>query len=147
MAGMSGYHTSVLVDEQEYFFDAIGILEAPAFFSHSLNEQAQSPDEVQPDVSENFALSRGDRGKMVVIPIGYSRHSGRDLVAALQQHFERGLTGKQRCELLIAVKDVIASVNNAANSRDPLHQSVSSFLSLQGISPPSIKCKFQALGL
>eukprot|EP00434_Breviolum_minutum_P005429 symbB.v1.2.004786.t1/scaffold274.1/size244435/27 len=90
VAGMSGYHTSVLVDEQEYFFDAIGILEAPAFFSHSLNEQAQSPDDVQPDVSENFALSRGDRGKMVVIPIGYSRHSGRDLVAALQQHFERG---------------------------------------------------------
>jgi len=115
---MSGYHTSVLVDEQEYFFDAIGILEAPAFFSHSLNEQAQSPDDVQPDVSENFALSRGDRGKMVVIPIGYSRHSGRDLVAALQQHFERGLTGKQRCELLIVVKDVIASVNNAANTRD-----------------------------
>lgn len=143
---MSGYHTSVLVDRQEYFFDAIGILEAPAFFSHSLTEQAQSPDDVQP-VSENFALSRGDRGKMAIIPIGYSRHSGRDLVAALQQHFERGLTGKQRCELLIVVKDVIASVTNAANTRDPLHHSVSSFSSLQGILLAPIKCKLQALRL
>ena len=129
MAGMSGYHTSVLVDHHEYFFDAIGILEAPAFFSHNLNEQAQRPDGEQPDVSENFALSRGDREGMVVTPIGYSRHSGRDLVNALQQHFERGLTRKQRCALLIVVDVIdVAKKKNAANtSNDPLHHSVSSF--------------------
>lgn len=59
MAGMSGYHTSVIVDAkdcevffenrkcsavlQEYFFDSIGILEAPPLASH----QHPDPNESQ----------------------------------------------------------------------------------------------------
>ena len=71
---MSGYHTSIIVDNLEYFFDAIGILQAPPLFSHTLNE-AKNP----------------DGSKTTVTFIGYSHYDGIAMVEALQTFFERGL--------------------------------------------------------
>ena len=85
---MSGYHTSVIVDHHEYFFDAIGILEAPPLFSHTLPESASSSSR-----HEDGSVSDGvvtPKRNTVVTKIGYSSQSGRDLVTALQQYFERG---------------------------------------------------------
>ncbi|CAE6972115.1 unnamed protein product [Symbiodinium sp. CCMP2592] len=73
VAGMSGYHTSVIVDNLEYFFDAIGILQAAPLFSHNLNE-AKNP----------------GGSKTVVTFIGYSHFDGRAMVEALHEFFERG---------------------------------------------------------
>eukprot|EP00435_Cladocopium_sp_Y103_P046808 s1477_g13.t1 len=93
VAGMRGYHTSVIVDSHEYFFDSIGILEAPPLFSHTLDQQAEGQGQSQASASdEDGAVSDGPVKKRntVVTPMGYSSQSGRQLVAALQQHFERG---------------------------------------------------------
>ncbi|CAK9043642.1 DeSI-like protein sdu1 (Meiotically up-regulated gene 67 protein) [Durusdinium trenchii] len=94
VAGMSGYHTSVIVDDQEYFFDSIGILEAKPLFSHML------PEPPEPDIDAtglDLPPSRHPSGPLrspsrepVVTRIGSSAYSGRDLVAALHQYFERG---------------------------------------------------------
>ena len=73
VAGMSGYHTSVIVDNMEYFFDAIGILQAPPLFSHTMNE-AKNP----------------DGSKTVVTFVGYSHFDGRAMVETLNAFFERG---------------------------------------------------------
>ncbi|CAJ1364411.1 unnamed protein product, partial [Effrenium voratum] len=73
VAGMSGYHTSILLDGREYFFDAIGILEAAPLFSHTLNE-AKNP----------------DGSKTMVVPVGYSHCSAREMVDFLQEYFLRG---------------------------------------------------------
>lgn len=91
VAGMRGYHTSVIVDSHEYFFDSIGILEAPPLFSHTLEQQAEGQSQASAS-DEDGEVSDGPVKKRntVVTPMGYSSQSGRQLVAALQQHFERG---------------------------------------------------------
>eukprot|EP00418_Pyrodinium_bahamense_P043833 CAMPEP_0179191424 /NCGR_PEP_ID=MMETSP0796-20121207/95081_1 /TAXON_ID=73915 /ORGANISM="Pyrodinium bahamense, Strain pbaha01" /LENGTH=239 /DNA_ID=CAMNT_0020895651 /DNA_START=45 /DNA_END=764 /DNA_ORIENTATION=- len=73
VAGMSGYHTSVIVDDREYFFDYLGIMVAPPLWSH-IAGQMKRPSEIFTEV----------------IPIGRSVSSGKALVQALCPHFEKG---------------------------------------------------------
>mmetsp|Transcript_67301 Transcript_67301/g.186478 ORF Transcript_67301/g.186478 Transcript_67301/m.186478 type:complete len:206 (-) Transcript_67301:81-698(-) len=72
VAGMCGYHTSVIIDDREYFFDSLGIMAAPPLTSH--------------------AVSHGRRAevKTDIIEIGRSTCSGNVLVQALHPFFERG---------------------------------------------------------
>jgi len=72
VAGMTGYHTSVIIDDREYFFDSLGIMAAPPLASHLVG-QAKSV-EVKTDV----------------VDIGRSAVSGNALVQALHPYFEKG---------------------------------------------------------
>lgn len=73
VAGMSGYHTSIIIDDREYFFDCLGIMVAPPLWSH-LAGQMTLPREVNTEVIE----------------MGRSSCSGKALVQALCPHFEKG---------------------------------------------------------
>lgn len=66
MKGAAGYHTSVLVDAEEYFFSPLGIVHSPTITSHKGN----------PD--------------MKLYHIGLSRYNGMDLIEFLDQHFPSG---------------------------------------------------------
>jgi len=70
---MSGYHTSIIVDDREYFFDSLGIMVAPPLWSHFAGRVKQ-PAELTTEV----------------IPIGRTAISGMALVKALQRYFEKG---------------------------------------------------------
>mmetsp|Transcript_45534 Transcript_45534/g.90217 ORF Transcript_45534/g.90217 Transcript_45534/m.90217 type:complete len:247 (-) Transcript_45534:30-770(-) len=73
VAGMSGYHTSVILDDREYFFDSLGIMAAPPLSSHLAGQDLQVC-----------------AGRTTVVDIGRSACSGNALVQALHPHFERG---------------------------------------------------------
>lgn len=73
VAGMSGYHTSVILDDREYFFDSLGIMAAPPLASHLAGQELQVC-----------------AGRTTVVDIGRSACSGNALVQALHPHFERG---------------------------------------------------------
>lgn len=73
IAGMGGYHTSVIVDDCEYFFDSIGIMSAPPLWSH-LAGGARHATEVRTDVRV----------------IGWSSLSGTAMAQALKPFFEKG---------------------------------------------------------
>jgi len=64
MGGITGYHTSVLIDDKEYVFSRFGITTSTTLESH------------------------GDNADTIFI--GCSRYSGDDLVTALKRHFKRG---------------------------------------------------------
>lgn len=71
--GITAYHSSVCVDDREYYFDSFGILTAPALHSHHIN-RAQRKSQLKTEVAE----------------VGISHHSGAALVRALQRFFEKG---------------------------------------------------------
>mmetsp|Transcript_68931 Transcript_68931/g.121863 ORF Transcript_68931/g.121863 Transcript_68931/m.121863 type:complete len:233 (-) Transcript_68931:167-865(-) len=71
IAGFRGYHTSIIVDDREYFFDSVGILEAAPLWSHMLGEQ-------RPEI------------KTEITTIGYSHCNGRAMVQVLRPFFEKG---------------------------------------------------------
>merc|ERR1719356_492430 len=73
VAGMSGFHTSIIVDDREYFFDSHGIMVAPPLWSHLVG-RSQSPDDVRTEV----------------IDMGLSPCCGRAMVQALRSHFQKG---------------------------------------------------------
>lgn len=75
IAGMGGYHTSILLDDREYFFDSVGIMEAQPLWSHMQGE-GKYPPEAQP--------------KTEILVIGRSRSSGRAMAQALRPFFEKG---------------------------------------------------------
>mmetsp|Transcript_131711 Transcript_131711/g.421416 ORF Transcript_131711/g.421416 Transcript_131711/m.421416 type:complete len:237 (-) Transcript_131711:202-912(-) len=64
MGGITGYHSSVLIDDKDYVFSRFGITTSTTLESH------------------------GDNADTIFI--GYSRYSGDDLVTALKRHFKRG---------------------------------------------------------
>mmetsp|Transcript_33492 Transcript_33492/g.77835 ORF Transcript_33492/g.77835 Transcript_33492/m.77835 type:complete len:208 (-) Transcript_33492:56-679(-) len=72
VAGMSGYHTSVIVDDREYFFDSAGVMTAAPLASHA-GGQGKRPD-----------------WKTEVLEIGRSTCSGSALVEALVPYFQKG---------------------------------------------------------
>merc|ERR1711924_456194 len=75
VAGMSGYHTSVIVDDKEYFFDNLGVMVGPPLFSHPVdNEEVERPED----------------WKTEVLQLGNSSCDGGALVQALRSFFERG---------------------------------------------------------
>lgn len=76
VAGMRGFHTSVIVDDLEFFFDREGIMAAPPFWSHT--GRVQQTAEHQPD------------GRTQTMEVGRSHCSGRELVRILSPFFESG---------------------------------------------------------
>jgi len=66
MKGAAGYHTSVLVAAEEYFFSPLGIVHSPVITSHKSNPE------------------------MKLMHMGLSRYSGMDLIELLDQHFAPG---------------------------------------------------------
>lgn len=68
VAGMSGYHTSIIVDDQEYFFDSLGIMAAPPLWSHVAGA----------------GINRE------VVDCGRTASNGKALVQALGPFFEKG---------------------------------------------------------
>lgn len=76
VAGVSGYHTSIIVDDREYFFDSLGIMAAPPLWSHIAGRVKQPGD--QRDI------------RTEVIEVGRTSSSGKALVQALRPFFEKG---------------------------------------------------------
>mmetsp|Transcript_46314 Transcript_46314/g.130954 ORF Transcript_46314/g.130954 Transcript_46314/m.130954 type:complete len:240 (-) Transcript_46314:335-1054(-) len=74
VAGMSGYHTSVIVDDREYFFDSLGIMAAPPLWSHMAGGGGKHPCESRTEV----------------IPLGGALCNGPALVQALHPFFQKG---------------------------------------------------------
>jgi len=66
LKGAAGYHTSILIAGEEYFFSPVGIVHSPIISSHKKNPQMQ------------------------IIPIGHSKYSGSELVEFLEQFFPPG---------------------------------------------------------
>mmetsp|Transcript_38800 Transcript_38800/g.98486 ORF Transcript_38800/g.98486 Transcript_38800/m.98486 type:complete len:240 (+) Transcript_38800:49-768(+) len=73
VAGLSGFHTSIIVDDREFFFDREGIMSAPPLWSH-LAGRAKRTEAARTEISD----------------IGRSSMGGRALVQALQPFFEKG---------------------------------------------------------
>mmetsp|Transcript_167520 Transcript_167520/g.537949 ORF Transcript_167520/g.537949 Transcript_167520/m.537949 type:complete len:190 (-) Transcript_167520:132-701(-) len=73
VAGLSGFHTSIIVDDREFFFDREGIMSAPPLWSH-LAGRAKHTEAVRTEISD----------------AGRSSMGGRALVQALQPFFEKG---------------------------------------------------------
>ena len=71
-SGLEAYHTSVLVNGEEFFFDSGGIESSKNLASHS----AVPPRDTGPSLAR--------------IVIGKSKHSGSELRAALAVYFEAG---------------------------------------------------------
>eukprot|EP00930_Biecheleria_cincta_P044086 TRINITY_DN30248_c0_g1_i1.p1 TRINITY_DN30248_c0_g1~~TRINITY_DN30248_c0_g1_i1.p1 ORF type:complete len:235 (-),score=48.68 TRINITY_DN30248_c0_g1_i1:65-769(-) len=71
IAGMRGYHTSVIVGDREYFFDSVGILEAQPFWSHSAGDGKPV-------------------GDTVITEYGRTTMGGRAMVQVLRPFFEKG---------------------------------------------------------
>lgn len=76
VAGQNGYHTSVIVDDKEYFFDSVGIMVAPPMWSHTVGRQ-NLPEDVEPPTTE-------------VIELEPSHSSGKAMVEALRPYFQKG---------------------------------------------------------
>lgn len=66
MKGVAGYHSSILVAAEEYFFSPMGIIHSPRITSHKNNPE------------------------MKIKHMGLSRYSGMDLMECLDQHFPQG---------------------------------------------------------
>jgi len=66
MKGLAGYHSSVMVAGEEYFFSPMGIIHSPRLASHKQNPETQ------------------------VFHMGFSRFSGQDLMDFLDQYFPMG---------------------------------------------------------
>lgn len=73
--GARAYHTSVVLGNQEYYFDAAGIVSVPALWSHHARGQ-----EVE---------TSGWRATEV-ISVGFTALGGRGLMRGLEQHFQCG---------------------------------------------------------
>jgi len=73
VAGLSGFHTSIIVDDREFFFDREGIMTATPLWSHLAGRAKPS-----------------DGPTTEIIDVGKSFFGGRELVLALQPFFERG---------------------------------------------------------
>lgn len=73
VAGVTVYHTSVILDNHEYYFDSLGIVVAPPLWSHLVGQ-----------------AKRGGELQTEVIDIGISPLSGKDLTDALQPYFNKG---------------------------------------------------------
>jgi len=66
LKGAAGYHSSILVAAEEYFFSPLGIVYSPVITSHKSNPE------------------------MKLMHMGLSRYSGMDLIELLDQHFAPG---------------------------------------------------------
>lgn len=72
VAGIVGYHSSIVVGGSEYFFDNMGIISAAAFASHFAGQKRHNPMETE------------------VLDCGRSPHSGQQMMAFLTPFFKKG---------------------------------------------------------
>lgn len=79
VAGVTAYHTSVIVDDMEYLFDSMGIMSAPPLWSHAPPESKK-----QRDGDDDH-----DR-QTEVLPMGTSVLSGLEMAKVLHPHFRKG---------------------------------------------------------
>jgi hypothetical protein len=73
VAGLAGYHTSVILDDREYFFDCLGIMTAPPLWSHHAGRETSPLD-----------------SNTEVIDFGGAAAGGKALVESLQPFFQKG---------------------------------------------------------
>lgn len=73
VAGVTAYHSSVIVDNREYYFDSMGVMIAPPLWTHLVG-QAKRPGNM----------------KTEVIEIGRSPKGGKAMLQFLRPFFERG---------------------------------------------------------
>lgn len=85
VAGMRGFHTSVIVDDLEFFFDREGIMAAPPFWSHTGRVQQPPADGGSVDPQSVVHDPRTQ-----ITEVGRSHISGRELVRILSPFFESG---------------------------------------------------------
>mmetsp|Transcript_137 Transcript_137/g.367 ORF Transcript_137/g.367 Transcript_137/m.367 type:complete len:392 (-) Transcript_137:46-1221(-) len=62
VAGIAAYHTSIIVGNEEYYFDAEGIATAPALWSHVADSTADGPDMTCTEVVEVARTHTGGPG-------------------------------------------------------------------------------------
>merc|ERR1712107_114421 len=74
VAGMSGYHTLIIIDDREFFFDRDGIMAAPPLWSHITGGRVKPPGDVRTEVVE----------------AGRSSLGGKALVQTLTPFFQKG---------------------------------------------------------
>jgi len=73
VAGFAGYHTSVILDGREYFFDCLGIMTAPPLWSHHAGRETSALD-----------------SNTEVIDFGGAAAGGKALVESMRPFFEKG---------------------------------------------------------
>ena len=69
LAGATAYHSSVIVDNREYYFDSVGIMIAPPLWSHLVG-QAKHPGNMKTEVIDIGRSSNGGKA-MAGMFIGY----------------------------------------------------------------------------
>jgi len=73
VAGLTGFHTSIIIDDYEYFFDREGIMSAPQLWSHQAG-----------------GMKPPGAAKTEVMEVGRTQSDGRQLVQALHPFFRKG---------------------------------------------------------
>lgn len=76
VAGITAYHTTIIIDKEEYYFDSVGITVCAPLASHFVGQQRQHP-ELQHIETE-------------VADIGWSHMSGRAMKQLLTPYFAKG---------------------------------------------------------
>lgn len=83
VAGVACYHTSVIVDDFEYFFDSLGIMVAPPLWSHL---QAQAKRGVQTEITDCGTCSMNGQSMAEMLRPHFSK-STYDLLYKNCNHF------------------------------------------------------------
>lgn len=83
VAGVACYHTSVIVDDFEYFFDSLGVMVAPPLWSHL---QAQHKRGVQTEITDYGTSSMSGPGMAETLRAHFSK-SSYDLLYKNCNHF------------------------------------------------------------
>jgi len=74
VAGLTAYHTSVIIGDCEYFFDSLGVMAAPPLWSHLVRQNTKRPKHIRTEVTD----------------IGKTTKRGKDMAEALRPFFDKG---------------------------------------------------------
>lgn len=94
--GVPAYHSSVIMDGREYYFDAEGITSAPPFWSHGGPRNLDECAEASPSSGQCFAMCKTQclaappNLRTQVVKMGKTCEASSDLVRALSPFFEPG---------------------------------------------------------
>ena len=80
-SGFQAYHTSIVINSTEFFFDDTSIQSAPVRLGRPLASHVRPPVEGAPVSAAQHAT---------LVPMGKTRHSGDELRAALRPYFGDG---------------------------------------------------------
>lgn len=76
VAGVTAYHTSIIVDKEEYLFDSLGIMVAPPLWSHL--------------AGHSKGKGAADELQTEVLSLGRTALGGRAMAEILRPHFMKG---------------------------------------------------------